>query len=81
MLVAGQAQVSMNLTDFQQTPLHRVVEMIRSEAARYGVQIARSELIGLIPQQALVDAAAWYLQLHDLTPDRVIENHLHEVEE
>ncbi len=75
--VGGQAQVSMNLTDFTRTPIHRVVEMIRREAARYGVAVAHSELIGLAPQQALLDAAAWYLQL-DLDPDQVLENQLQE---
>jgi len=43
---------------------------------RYGVTIRRSELVGLIPQQAILDAAAWYLQLDDLTPDRILENRL-----
>ncbi len=74
--VGGLAQVSMNLTDFRRTPLHRVVELIRREAARYGTTIRRSELVGLIPQQAILDAAAWYLQLDDLPPDRILENHL-----
>lgn len=78
LLVNGQAQVSMNLTDFRHTPVHRVVEMIRREAARYGVAIERSELIGLIPQQALFDAAQWYLQLDGFTPDQVLENRLQE---
>ncbi len=75
LLVDGRAQVSMNLTDYRRTPLHRVVEMIRSECLRYGVAIARSELIGLLPEDALLDAAAWYLQLHDFTPDRLLETH------
>lgn len=78
LLVEGKAQVSMNLTDFRQTPLHRVVEMVRSEAARHGVSVQRSELIGLIPQQALLDAAQWYLQLDGFTPDQVLENRLEE---
>jgi hypothetical protein len=63
LLVDGRAQVSMNLTDFHKTPLARVVELIRREASRYGVAIERSELVGLIPQDALVAAAVWYLQL------------------
>jgi glutamate formiminotransferase len=74
--VGGLAQVTMNLTDFRRTPLHRVVELIRREAARYGVTIRRSELVGLIPQEAVLDAAAWYLQLDELTPDRILENRL-----
>ncbi|MCS7220926.1 MAG: glutamate formimidoyltransferase [Anaerolineae bacterium] len=74
----GLAQVTMNLTDFRHTPLHRVVELIRREAARYGTTIHHSELVGLIPQEAVLDAAAWYLQLDDLTPDRILENRLNQ---
>jgi glutamate formiminotransferase len=77
MLVEGQAQVSMNLTDFRRTPIHVVVEMIRREAARYGVMVARSELVGMLPQEALLDAAVWYLQLDGFTPDLVLENRLY----
>ncbi len=76
--VQGKAQVSMNLTDFRQTPIHVAVEMIRREAARYGVGIASGELIGMIPQQALLDAAAWYLQLDNFDPRMVLENRLAE---
>ena len=75
-LVEGKAQVSMNLTDFRQTPIARVVEFVRREAARYGAAITRTELVGLAPQAALVDAAQWYLQLDDLRPDQVLENRL-----
>jgi glutamate formiminotransferase/formiminotetrahydrofolate cyclodeaminase len=74
--VENRAQVSMNLTDFTRTPLHRVVEMIRSEAARYGVGVHSSELVGLTPQAALVDAATWYLQLDEFEPEQIIESHL-----
>lgn len=77
LLVDGRAQVSMNLTNFQKTPLARVVELIRREASRYGVAIHRSELVGLIPQEALEDAAAWYLQLDDLEPNQVLEKRLY----
>jgi glutamate formiminotransferase/formiminotetrahydrofolate cyclodeaminase len=76
MLVEGRAQVSMNLTNYNETPLARVVEMIRREAARYGVAIHHSELVGLIPQQALVDAAQWYLQLDQFKRDQVLEQRL-----
>jgi glutamate formiminotransferase len=78
LLVEGQAQVSMNLTDTRKTPIHRVMEMIRREAARYGVAVARSEIIGLTPQQALLDAALFYLQLDGFSPDQVLESHLTE---
>lgn len=75
-LVDGQAQVSMNLTDFRQTAMHTALEMVRREAARYGAAIVRSELVGMLPQQALLDAACWYLQLDGFTGDQVLENRL-----
>ncbi len=75
-LVEGKAQVSMNLTDFTKTPIARVQEMVRREAERYGARITHSELVGLIPQRALVDAAQWYLQLDNLRPDMVLESRL-----
>jgi glutamate formiminotransferase/formiminotetrahydrofolate cyclodeaminase len=77
-LVEGQAQVSMNLTDFDKTPIYRAQEMVGREAARYGQRIVRAELVGLIPQRALVDAARWYLQLDGLTDEHVLENRLHQ---
>jgi len=76
LLVKGKAQVSMNLTDYRQTPVHRVVEMIRREAERYGVSVAESELIGLIPNEALVKAAEFYLQMGDFSSHQVLENRL-----
>lgn len=76
-LVDGLAQVSMNFTDYTKTPLARVVEMIRREANRYGVNVVRSELVGLIPQAALVDAAQWYLQLDPFEPDQILETRLY----
>ncbi len=76
LLVEGQAQVSLNITNFAQTPLSRMMEFIRREAARHGAAITRSELVGLIPQAALVDAAQWYLQLDNLESDQILENRL-----
>ncbi|MBN1135735.1 MAG: glutamate formimidoyltransferase [Anaerolineae bacterium] len=76
LLVEGQAQISMNLTDYRQTPIHRVLEMIRAEAARLGLTITRCEVVGLLPAQALFDAARFYLQLHDLPADQILENRL-----
>ena len=71
------AQVSINMTDFTVTPLHRVTELVRNEAARYGVPVIGTELIGLAPMQALFDAAEYYLQIEDFGPAvQVIENHL-----
>lgn len=80
LLVEGQAQVSMNLTDFTKTPMARVQEFVRREAGRYGVSITRSELVGMIPQAALVDAAQWYLQLDHLEAEQILENRLGEEE-
>jgi glutamate formiminotransferase/formiminotetrahydrofolate cyclodeaminase len=76
MLVEGRAQVSMNLTDFAQTPIARVQEAIRSEAARIGTTIHHSEIVGLVPQQALIEAAQSYLQLRQFEPDQILENRL-----
>jgi glutamate formiminotransferase/formiminotetrahydrofolate cyclodeaminase len=76
LLIKGKAQVSMNLTNYRQTPIHRVVEMIRREAEHYGVAVVESELIGLIPNEALVEAAKYYLQLDGLSSDQILENRL-----
>ena len=72
-LVDGQAQVSMNLTHFEKTPIYRVQETVRREAAQYGLMITRAELVGLIPQKALLDSAKWYLQLDDLADEQILE--------
>ena len=77
-LVEGKAQVSMNMTNFHQTPMARVVESIRREAERYGVGIHHSELVGLIPQKALTDAAIWYLQLDGFKADQVLETRMYD---
>ena len=77
-LVEGRAQVSMNLTNFHRTSMARVVEMIRREAQRYGVQVHHSELVGLIPSEALVDAAVWYMQMDQFEPSQVLESRLFE---
>jgi glutamate formiminotransferase/formiminotetrahydrofolate cyclodeaminase len=76
MLVEGQAQVSMNLTDYTRTTLESVVETIRREAEHFGVSIKSSELVGLIPEAALIQAARWYLQLDAFTPEQVLERRL-----
>ena len=77
----GIVQVSMNLTNFKKTPIFRVFEVIKRESARYGVNIIGSELIGLIPQKALVDVADFYLQMENLEPSKIIENKIMEVME
>ncbi len=74
LLVDGRAQVSMNFTNFRETPVARVVEMIRREASRHGVGIHHSELVGLIPQAALTDAAIWYLQLDQFNKGQILES-------
>ena len=67
------AQVSMNLVNYVKTPIHRVLEMVRREAARYGVAVVETELIGLTPLDAVLDTAAYYLQLPRLSRSQVIE--------
>lgn len=76
LLVDGRAQVSMNLTNYHETPVARVVEFIRREAQRYGVAIHHSELVGLIPQDALVDASVWYTQLDQFDKEQILESRL-----
>jgi glutamate formiminotransferase/formiminotetrahydrofolate cyclodeaminase len=75
-LVRGQAQVSMNLTDFEQTPIHRVFEFVKREAARYGVVPVSSEIVGLIPKKALEAAAEWFLQVENFDSSLILENRL-----
>jgi glutamate formiminotransferase / formiminotetrahydrofolate cyclodeaminase len=75
-LVRGMAQVSMNLTDFEQTPVHRVFEFVKREAARYGVIPVSSEIVGLIPKKALEQAAEWFLQVENFDSALILENRL-----
>jgi len=75
-LVRGLAQVSMNLTDFEQTPIHRVFEYVKREAARYGVVPVSSEIVGLIPKRALEQAAEWFLQVENFDSSLILENRL-----
>ncbi|MDR1649405.1 MAG: glutamate formimidoyltransferase [Synergistaceae bacterium] len=72
----GIAQVSINMTDYAATPLHRVFETVKSEAARYGVNVTGSEIIGLTPMQALVDAASFYLRIEDFKREQILEARL-----
>jgi len=74
------AQVSMNLTDYRTTPIHRALEAVRREAARYGVGIEESEIVGLVPEDALFDAAEFYLQLHSFSRTAVLERKVRSVE-
>ncbi len=70
------AQVSINLTDFEQTPMHRVYEMVKREAARYGALPVGSEIVGLIPKKAIEMAAEYFLQVENFSPEQVFENRL-----
>jgi glutamate formiminotransferase len=72
------AQVTINMCNYRTTPLHRVFETIKNEAARHGANIVGSEIIGLTPMQALVDAAAHYLRLEDFKLEQIIETRLWE---
>jgi glutamate formiminotransferase len=74
----GQVQVSMNMTDYTQTALYRVFELIKVEARRYGVNVVGSEIVGLVPMEALVDTAAYYLGLEDFSMDQVLESRIWE---
>src|SRR5262245_11263752 len=73
-------QVSMNLTDYKKTPVYRAVEMVRGEAFRYGVNVVGTELIGLIPAEALFDSADYYLQMENFQYSQVLENKIMEEE-
>jgi len=74
--VRGVAQVSMNLTDFEQTPVARVFEFVRREAERYGTYAVASEIVGLIPKKALEQAAEWFLQVENFDSSMILENRL-----
>lgn len=78
LLVEGQAQVSMNLTNYRRTPIYRVLAAIRSEAGRYGLHVTHTEIVGLLPADALFDVAQYHLQLAEFSPDQIIENRLSE---
>ena len=66
----------MNLENYKQTPIYRVLETIRREAARFGVPVVGTEIVGLVPQDALIEAAEWYLQVEGFSPEQLLENRL-----
>lgn len=72
----GIVQVSMNMTDFRQSALYQAVELIRSEAKRYGVPVVGSEVVGLVPLQALADCAAYYMGIENFNMAQILETHL-----
>lgn len=69
----GQVQVSMNLVNFEKTRIYQALEMVKAEARRYGVSVANTELIGLLPLRALIESAAYYMQIEDLKESQVLE--------
>jgi len=74
----GQVQVSMNMTDYTRTALYRAFELIKIEARRYGVSVVGSEVVGLVPMEALIDTAAYYLGLENFTMEQVLETRIFE---
>lgn len=74
----GIVQVSMNLTNYEKTPIFRVFEVVKREAARYGVAVLESEIVGLVPSAALMQSAEFYLQLEGFSGKQVLENKLRE---
>jgi glutamate formiminotransferase len=76
----GIVQVSMNLTNYEKTPIFRVFETVKREAARYGVSVLESEIVGLVPSAALTQAAEFYLQLEGFSAEQVLENKLRAAE-
>ena len=74
----GIVQVSMNLTDYTRTSIYSAFEMVAMEARRYGVNVVGSEVIGLIPQKALIDCAEYYLQIENFSMNQILENRIAE---
>jgi glutamate formiminotransferase len=69
----GLVQVSMNLTDYRQTPIHRVLETIKAEAIRYGLSIQETEIVGTIPMDAIIESMKYYFQLKDFEHKQIVE--------
>ncbi|SHK47947.1 glutamate formimidoyltransferase [Paramaledivibacter caminithermalis] len=74
----GITQVTMNLTDYTKTAIYRAFEAVKMEARRYGINVLGSEIIGLVPMEALIDSAAYYLGLYGFSMDKVLETNLME---
>jgi glutamate formiminotransferase len=72
----GIVQVSMNLLNYHKTPIHRALELIKIEAARYGVLVKDCELVGMVPLEALEEVVSYYLQISGFTSKQIIEYHL-----
>ncbi len=76
MEASQRVQVSMNVENYLQTPMYRVFELIKLEARRYGLTIAESQVVGLLPMEALIQAGAHYMQIKGLKENQILENHL-----
>jgi len=74
----GIVQVSMNMTDYTKTSLYRSFELVRAEAKRYGVNVIASEIVGLVPMEALIDTAVYYMGIENFTMDQVLESRIWE---
>ena len=74
----GIVQVSMNLTDYTKTAIYRAFELIKIEAKRYGVSVVGSEIIGLLPMEALIDTAVYYLGVEEFSMDQILETRIME---
>jgi glutamate formiminotransferase len=72
----NQVAVSMNMFDTNRTPIYRVFKLIESEALRYGVSVVGSQIVGTLPQEALINCAEYFLKLEDFNRNQIIENHL-----
>jgi len=70
------AQVTINLTDYTKSSMYSTFEMVKMEARRYGVRVIGSEVVGIVPMQALLDCAEYYLQIEDFSVNQVLESHL-----
>jgi glutamate formiminotransferase len=77
----GLVQVSLNIVDFEKNPLYRVVEFIRMEARRWGVNVVETEVYGMVPAEAFLDSAAYYMQMNGFDPKQVVELRLLEMED
>ncbi len=72
------AQVSMNLVNYEKTAVYRAFEMVKMEAKRYGVPVVGSEVIGLLPMEALIQCAEYYLQIENFSMDQILEKRIWE---
>ncbi len=72
----GLVQVTMNITDYTKTPIYRVFETVKMEAMRYGVAVCGSEIVGLVPMEAIIDSAAYYMRFNNVDKDKILETQL-----